>query len=182
MSGPFLEESRKYLLSLARRSIELELEGKNFPRTPPDDPALQEPCGAFVTLRNMNALRGCIGRMESDQPLWETVATMARAAAFEDPRFPPVTRDELDSLSLEISVLTPFEPLEDPGTLVVGKHGLLIERGIHRGVLLPQVAVEQGWNAKEFLENVCIKASLPVDAWKDPDARLYVFSATIIEE
>lgn len=182
MSGPLLNESQKYLLSLARQSIALTFEGKDFPRTPPQDPALQQACGAFVTLRSMDRLRGCIGRMESDRPLWETVATMARAAAFEDPRFAPVTEQELGALTLEISVLTPFEPLDDPEALEVGKHGLLIEKGVYRGVLLPQVAVEQGWNAKEFLANVCIKASLPMDAWEDPDTRLFVFSATIVEE
>ena len=107
---------------------------------------------------------------------------MARAAAFEDPRFPPVTRDELGGLSVEISVLTPFEPLQSPEAVEVGKHGLLIEKGFNRGVLLPQVAVEQRWDREEFLKNVCLKASLPSDAWKDADAKLYAFSAVIIEE
>jgi AmmeMemoRadiSam system protein A len=182
MSGSLIDESRKYLLSLARQSIASKFEGEDYPRTPPEDPPLHEHRGAFVTLKNAGTLRGCIGRMESDRPLWETVAVMARAAAFEDTRFAPVPRNELDGLSVEISVLTPFEPLEDPKALEVGKHGLLVEKGIYRGVLLPQVAVDQGWNAEEFLRNACLKASLPVDAWKDPDIRLYVFSAIVIEE
>ena len=105
----------------------------------------------------------------------------ARAAAFEDPRFDSVSRNELQSLSVEISVLTPFVLVEDPGVVEVGRHGLLVEKGLNRGVLLPQVAVEQGWSAEEFLSNVCIKASLPPDAWKDPGARLYTFSALVIE-
>jgi AmmeMemoRadiSam system protein A len=179
------DEAREYLLSLARESIALKLEGKDYPRTPPDDPLVSESCGAFVTLRNRGALRGCIGRMESDGPLWETVATMARAAAFEDPRFSPVSGDELGDLSMEVSVLTPFEQVQPPVTpdaVEVGRHGLLIENGIYRGVLLPQVAVEQEWDAGEFLRNVCLKAGLPVDAWKDLDTKLFVFSALIIEE
>jgi AmmeMemoRadiSam system protein A len=173
---------RDYLLTLARESIRSKLDGGQYPRNPPEDAVLHAATGAFVTLKNLGALRGCIGRMESDSPLWETVARMARAAAFEDPRFPPVTEDEIDDLSLEISVLTPFEPLEDPARLEVGTHGLLVEKGVYRGVLLPQVATEHGWGAEEFLANVCLKASLPTDAWKDPDTRLYVFSAIIIEE
>lgn len=176
------DASRRYLIELARRSISLKLDNADLPRTPPTDPALLEPRGAFVTLKTMTKLRGCIGRMESDRPLWETVATMARASAFEDPRFPPVTKDELDGISVEISILTPFERLENPESLEVGKHGLLIEKGFNRGVLLPQVAVDHGWSAEEFLANVCLKASLPLDAWRHPEARLYVFSALVIEE
>jgi AmmeMemoRadiSam system protein A len=176
------EHSRGWLLSQARESIRSKLAGRSYPRNPPDDPGLALASGAFVTLKKNGLLRGCIGRMESDLPLWETVALMARAAAFEDPRFPPVSEDELPGLSLEISVLTPFEPLDDPSLLEVGRHGLLIEKGFSRGVLLPQVAVDHGWGAEEFLANVCLKASLPTDAWKDPDTKLFVFSAVIIEE
>jgi AmmeMemoRadiSam system protein A len=173
------EGSRNYLLSLVRRSIGTGLDDEDIPGDPPDDPLVHRPCGAFVTLKKGGALRGCIGRMESSRPLWETVAMMARAAAFEDPRFPPVTREELEGLSVEISVLTPFQPLEDPLDVRVGTHGLLVEKGIFRGVLLPQVATEQGWTAEEFLRNVCLKASLPEDAWKDPDVKLSVFSAVV---
>ena len=176
------EASCKYLLALVRDSIQTGLRGKKYPENPPDDTGLQKKSGAFVTLKNAGLLRGCIGRMESEKPLWETVAMMARAAAFEDPRFPPVVEEELPDLSVEISVLTPFERLEDPSSLEVGKHGLMIEKGFHRGVLLPQVAVDQHWDASEFLANVCLKASLPTNAWKDPDTRLFVFSALILEE
>lgn len=176
------EQSRAWLLSLARESIRSKLADRQYPTNPPGDPGLSVESGAFVTLKKDGLLRGCIGRMESDLPLWETVAQMARAAAFEDPRFPPVGEDELPGLSLEISVLTPFEPLEDPSLLEVGRHGLLVEKGFNRGVLLPQVALDHGWGAEEFLANVCLKASLPTDAWKDPDTKLFVFSAVIIEE
>jgi len=176
------EESRTYLLSLVRESIKTKHDGGEYPRTPPGDPLLEQPAGAFVTLKHAGVLRGCIGRMESERPLWETVAMMARAAAFEDPRFPSVGSDELDRLSVEISVLTPFELMERPETVQVGRHGLLIEKGFNRGVLLPQVAVEQGWDAETFLANVCLKASLPADAWKDPEAKVYAFSAVVIKE
>jgi AmmeMemoRadiSam system protein A len=176
------DESRRFLLDLARESIARKLAGDDIPRRKPNDPVVCAPCGAFVTLKDAGTLRGCIGRLESPQPLWETVAEMAQAAAFDDPRFPAVTREELDGLSIEISVLTPFERLQDPQSVVVGKHGLLVERGFRRGVLLPQVAVEQGWNREEFLAYVCRKASLTPDAWKDPDTALYVFSALVITE
>lgn len=176
------EDSRRYLLSLARRSVAGRFDGEDIPRDPPDDPLLQHPCGAFVTWKDGDSLRGCIGRMESDRPVWETVAAMARAAAFEDPRFPAVSRDELDRLSVEISLLTPFESLEDPMAVEVGKHGLLVEKGVLRGVLLPQVAAERGWTPEEFLRNVCLKASLPADAWKDADTKLFSFSAVIVSE
>lgn len=174
------EESRRYLLWLARESIARKFDGEDFYGLPPTDALLETHCGAFVTLKQDGVLRGCIGRMESDRPLWETVAMMARAAAFEDPRFAPVTPEELPGLSIEISVLTPFELLDEPLAVEVGKHGLLIEKGVSRGVLLPQVATEQGWTAEEFLQHVCLKASLPPDAWRDPDAKLFVFSAVIV--
>jgi len=176
------DESQRFLLDLARESIARKLAGDDIPSRAPSDPGVCTRCGAFVTLKDAGMLRGCIGRLESPQPLWETVAEMAQAAAFDDPRFPAVTRDELDGLSIEISVLTPFERLEDPRSVVVGKHGLLVERGFRRGVLLPQVAVEQGWTREEFLAYVCRKASLPPDAWKDPGTALYVFSALVITE
>lgn len=176
------EDSKRYLIDLVRESIKTKFQGKNVPQTAPSDPDLSMPLGAFVTLKKSGMLRGCIGRMESPQPLWLTVATMARASAFEDPRFPPMAEEELEGATIEISVLTPFESLEDPESLEVGRHGLMIEKGFNRGVLLPQVAVEQGWDAGEFLAQICIKAGLPRGAWKEPDARLFVFSAFIIDE
>ena len=173
------EESKKFLVDLVRESIKLKFEGKDVPNFTPAAPELSAPMGVFVTLKKSGSLRGCIGRMESPHPLWRTVAVMARASAFEDPRFPPLAREELDRASIEISVLTPFEPLENPEALVVGRHGLMIEKGFNRGVLLPQVPVEQGWDEAEFLDQICIKAGLPRAAWKEPDAKLFVFSALV---
>ncbi len=182
MSYTLSQESKQFLLALARESIALRFDEKEVPVQHPQDPSVADTRGAFVTLKKKGSLRGCIGRLETSQPLWQTVASMARAAAFEDPRFPPLTRDELGEVSIEISVLTPFESLRDRSELVVGRHGLLIEKGLHRGVLLPQVAVEQNWDEDEFLEQICVKASLPREAWKDPDSKLFVFSALVIAE
>jgi AmmeMemoRadiSam system protein A len=176
------KESKEFLLEFARESITLKFDGKEFPPQDTDDPGLTDTRGAFVTIKKQGSLRGCIGRMETSEPLWRTVASMARASAFEDPRFPVLAREELDGVSIEISVLTPFEPLTGVDALVIGQHGLLIEKGMHRGVLLPQVPVEQGWDAAQFLEHICLKAGLPTDAWKHPDTKLFVFSALIISE
>ncbi len=182
MAFTLTEESKKYLLDLVRESIKLKFEGKGIPGDPPPAPELSAPLGVFVTLKKSGLLRGCIGRMDSPHPLWRTVAVMARASAFEDPRFPPLAKEELGRTSVEISVLSPFEPLEDPQALVVGRHGLMIEKGFNRGVLLPQVPVEQGWDEAEFLDQICIKAGLPRGAWKEPDAKLFVFSALVFGE
>jgi len=104
---------------------------------------------------------------------------MARAAAFEDPRFPPVSKEELPELSVDISVLSAPQRLADPEQLQVGRHGLIVRRGLRSGLLLPQVAPEQGWNREQLLENTCRKAGLPPDAWKDGDTELYVFTAEV---
>jgi len=104
---------------------------------------------------------------------------MAAAAAFQDPRFPPVTKKELKDLDIEISVLTPFEQITDVNKIEVGKHGIYMERGFYSGLLLPQVATEYGWGRETFLEHTCRKAGLPPDAWKDKETRIYIFSADI---
>lgn len=141
--------------------------------------ALKQPYGAFVTLKRGGELRGCIGHIIGNAPLSETVAAMARAAATQDPRFPPLTAAELKGLSLEISVLTPLEPVLDAREIVVGKHGLYIVYGARRGLLLPQVATEQGWDRETFLDQTCWKAGLPPGAWRDPQAKLYKFGAEV---
>lgn len=138
--------------------------------------------GAFVTLHENGQLRGCIGRMGSDERLADLVAAMAKAAAFEDPRFPPVEATELDSIVIEITVLGPMEKLSDPTDLVIGRHGLYINHRSRSGVLLPQVATEQGWDKWEFLDRVCWKAGLPEGSWKEPGARVYVFEGLVFGE
>jgi len=143
---------------------------------------LAEPAGAFVTLRIDHTLRGCIGYIESSDPLSSVIDEVAEKAAFEDPRFPPLTPDEFRRVHIEISVLSPMKRIKSIEEIVVGTHGLLLEHGWHRGLLLPQVATEYGWGREEFLDNVARKAGLPSGAWRDEMTKLYVFSAVVFEE
>jgi AmmeMemoRadiSam system protein A len=140
---------------------------------------LREKRGAFVTLKKHGELRGCIGHIIGDRPLAETVATMAVAAAFEDPRFPPVKEEELKDLDIEISVLTPLRRINNVEEIQVGLHGIILQQGGHSGLLLPQVATEYGWDRNTFLEYTCRKAGLPPDAWKDERTTIHVFSADV---
>ncbi|MBU1742883.1 MAG: AmmeMemoRadiSam system protein A, partial [Proteobacteria bacterium] len=126
--------------------------------------------------------RGCIGNFQGSGTLAETVQDMARAAAFEDPRFPPLSGDELAEVDLEISVLTPLRRIEDPSLIEVGRHGVYLIQGSCRGVLLPQVAVEWGWDRDTFLDQTCVKAGLGPGCWRDPGAEIYVFSAQVFGE
>jgi len=176
-------EASSALLALARDSIRVAFAGEPIPRPPSDDPLLDEPCGAFVTLRSRRGtLRGCIGRVESDRPLWETVAGMARAAAFDDPRFPALDEAELGDVTIEVSIMSPPWRIDDPGEVVPGRHGVMVERGLHRGLFLPQVATEQGWGREVLLDQVCLKAGLPPSAWREPETALYVFTAAVVGE
>jgi AmmeMemoRadiSam system protein A len=142
---------------------------------------LLEPRGVFVTLTKDGDLRGCIGFIEPVAPLGQAVIRAAVYAATEDPRFPPVRSAELKDLKFEISVLTPVREISDPREIVVGKHGLVVSRGEHRGLLLPQVPVENKWDRKTFLEQASLKAGLPRDAWR-LGAKLYVFEAIVFRE
>jgi len=182
-------QEQKILLEQARESIAAELEGRKpvyHDISKLEDSALEKPCGAFVTLHKQGAsgrsLRGCIGRMTANLPLIETVRLMAREAAFDDPRFPPLKKEELEKCHIEISALSPMSPCSDPRQVKVGVHGLYLRRGGRAGVLLPQVPVEQGWNLDEYLEYICVKASLPPGSWKAPDAELLTFTATVFSE
>lgn len=174
------QEEKDLLKDIARKSIESALNGLPAPDPPHAlSPKMKEPRGAFVTLQKGHRLRGCIGFIQATKPLHETVKEMARAAAFDDPRFPPLTKEEWPQVDIEISVLTPLERIEDPSQIKVGVHGIYIVKGARRGLLLPQVAVEYGWDRETFLEQTCIKAGLPPDAWKDPKTEIYVFSADV---
>jgi AmmeMemoRadiSam system protein A len=179
-------ELKRELLGIARSSIAAALQQKptrvsNVHEIHPSQELLQ-PRGAFVTIRIDGELRGCIGYMESLLPLAEVVAEVAAKAALDDPRFSPLTRTELDHAALEISVLSPLHKIHSVEEVKVGTHGLMLELGSCRGVLLPQVATEYGWNAVEFLEAVCRKSGLHRLAWKEPDAEISVFSAEILNE
>ena len=174
-------EERDALLRAARESIVAHFQRRR-PQLPAATGALAEKRGAFVTLhRSDGELRGCVGMMRGDRPLLETVARMAVASAIEDGRFDPVTEAELGGLTIEISALGPLEPIR-PEEVEVGRHGLLIGYGSRRGVLLPQVPVEQGWDRESFLAHTCGKAGLPEDTWKKPEVELLGFTATVFGE
>jgi len=175
------EAQQETLLELARRTIEEDLRTGHVPDAGIDDPALARRCGAFVTLKERGELRGCIGHIRADEPLYRAVQEMAVAAAMEDPRFPPLTPDELPSVTVEISVLSPFRRVTDLSQIEVGKHGLLIQKQGHQGIFLPQVPVEQGWGREEYLENLCKKAGLSAGCWRE-GATLYTFTALVFGE
>jgi AmmeMemoRadiSam system protein B/AmmeMemoRadiSam system protein A len=176
------DEDKAMLLHIARQSIETSLNNKEavFPSKLTDALCCKQ--GAFVTLNSHGQLRGCIGTFTSTEPLYRTISEMARQAAFHDPRFMRVSKEELNSLEIEISVLSPMKRLYNPDSVVVGRDGLYIKEGYRSGVLLPQVPVEQGWDRLEFLDNTCLKAGLPMGSWKDREAELYVFQAEIFGE
>jgi AmmeMemoRadiSam system protein A len=170
------------LLKVARNAIEARVRGnRNPPGVGTVSGSLAEPRGAFVSLYKKGMLRGCIGSVISDNALAETVEEMAIAAATRDPRFRPVTPEELPYIELEISALTPFQEIDDPDLIEVGTHGIMIKKGPYSGLLLPQVATERNWDSHTFLRETCRKAGLDPDAWKDSDARIYVFSADVFQ-
>jgi len=173
-----LEEQQK-LLRWARRAIESALE-ESFPPRPGEaelTDGLRAPHGAFVTIKKRSDLRGCIGRMDFERPLWENMIAAAIASALEDPRFPPLMANELPEVRLEISVLEPPRPLPRPELFDAQRHGIIIEKGFRHALLLPKVAQEYGWGAEKTLETVCWKAGLSPQAWREPDARLQIFEA-----
>jgi AmmeMemoRadiSam system protein A len=176
------DAAKKLLLKSARETLEAALE-KTQTRHEPPPPELEVSCGVFVTLRTASlALRGCIGRLSGGgKPLHELTREMALASAFEDPRFPPLRKDELKNLSIEISLLSEFEEAK-PEDVIPGVHGILIRRGRNSGILLPQVAVEQGWDRVQFLRHGCLKAGLPEASWKDPAAIISIFTALVFHE
>ena len=175
-------DERGALLSLARRSIEAALAGRPAPTSAFSSPALAAECGAFVTLEKGGALRGCIGHVRAYRPLEQTVSEMAVAAALHDPRFPPVTADEFDGLTVEISVMSPLTAVEDVSEIKVGVHGLVIQDGGRSGLLLPQVATDYGWDRETFLEHTCMKAGLPTDCWKQEGVTILKLTAEVFGE
>jgi AmmeMemoRadiSam system protein A len=173
----FDHDDRRTLLALGRASIAARLAGQ----APPPVPPLDRLGGAFVTLHQAGDLRGCIGYPEADQRLAEVVRRCAVSAAFEDPRFPPLTGVEFPDVRLEISALGPMTPVHRHTDVALGRHGVMVRQGRHRGLLLPQVAVEWGFTLEEFLAQVCVKAGLPPDAW-GRGAELCVFEAEVFAE
>ena len=174
-----LDEEKKNLRQIALNAIEGKLKGlRNNPAEKPTS-NLKEKRGAFVSLHKSGRLRGCIGQIVPAKPLYQTIEDMAVAAAFDDPRFDPLTARELKDLELEISVLTPMERLKNADEIEIGKHGLYIKKGFYSGLLLPQVAAEYGWDRITFLEETCRKAGLPRNVWKEKNTEIYIFSADI---
>jgi len=172
---------RAALIRIARAAIEKTARGKEGEISEPLEAALLRPAGAFVTLRRQGQLRGCIGLVEPNLPLWQTVKRAAVSAATQDFRFPPLGAKELPRVRLEVSVLSPLERAEDLSTIQVGTHGLVVEQGLRRGLLLPQVAREWGWEREEFLSHTCEKAGLPPLAWEE-GASVYRFTAEVFGE
>jgi hypothetical protein len=172
-------EEKKTLHDIAHTVIWNKTLGKPVPEFHVKSGRLTELRGAFVTITKKGVLRGCIGHIRALLPLYKTIEEMAAAAAFDDPRFPPITKNELKDLEIEISVLTPFKQITDVKEIEVGTHGIYIEKGYYSGLLLPQVATEYNWDRDTFLEHTCRKAGLPPDVWKEKDTRIFIFSADI---
>lgn len=176
------EKEKESLLKLARKTLEEGIKGEKVLPFFCLSGEMGQPGGAFVTLHKNGQLRGCIGRFNSPDPLYQTVQKMALAAATEDPRFPPVEPFELADLHIEISVLSPRKKINDIREIEVGRHGLSVAKGSCRGVLLPQVAVEENWSREEFLSYTCLKAGLKPDAWRKGDLEIETFTAEVFGE
>jgi AmmeMemoRadiSam system protein A len=176
------EAQKKILLKVAHNTVEAIITGGSVQKPKSDDPELNAHCGCFVTLKNQDRLRGCIGQFTSEGPLIELVVDMAKASATSDPRFfaDRITADELDQLDVEISVLSPLKQVDDPLSLRLGVDGIYIKKGCASGCFLPQVATETGWSKEEFLSYCCAhKAGLAPDAWRDPKTEVYLFTAEV---
>ncbi len=173
------EKEKNELYSIAINAIKAKLGQHPLPDITTESETLKDKRGAFVTLHKKGALRGCIGYIQPTKPLYETVQEMAVSAAFNDYRFEPLKAEELSEIDIEISVLTPFKRISDIEEIEVGKHGLMVVKGNHSGLLLPQVAAEYGWDRQTFLQHTCLKAGLHPLEWKDKETSLYIFSADI---
>jgi AmmeMemoRadiSam system protein A len=178
------QKQRTQLLRIARQSIEAALDGRRAEVDAAElDEALRQPSGAFVSLHTGDgALRGCIGSIEPVAPLWQAIVSSAISAAFRDPRFHPLGKEELGNVELEISVMSPIGPVADVEEIEVGRDGLIISRGSRTGLLLPQVATDYGWDRETFLRQTCVKAGLSPDAWQSDDCRIEKFSAEVFSE
>jgi AmmeMemoRadiSam system protein A len=179
--SPLSSEDRRELLRRARCAIVEAVGRGRIPEPSPAQGNLLKPAGVFVTLRRDERLMGCIGHIEADEPLGEVVVRCAIASALHDSRFRPVRPEEISQLKIEISVLTPPERIA-PESIEIGRHGLVVERGGMRGLLLPQVAAERNWTRERFLEETCLKAGLPAGVWKDSETHIYAFLAEAFGE
>jgi len=181
VSAPLTSADKKKLLAFARETLSRLFLTDTVPLARGFNSTLQQPRGAFVTLKKKGALRGCIGRIIGDEPLGKIVGAMAIQAAFNDSRFRPLTADELNDIEIEISVLTPMKQVGGAADVVIGRDGVLLSKDGHHAVFLPQVAPEQGWNSKELLDNLCLKAGLETGCWKQ-GAQFSTFQAVVFSE
>lgn len=177
-------EEKSILVQIARKSIEAKLEDKKIELhiDPAKYPILKSKSGVFVTLKINDQLRGCIGYITTDEPLFKTIQEAASNAAFEDPRFPPLQKSEYNEVELEISVLSEPYPMKDYDEIVIGEHGLILEENGQRGLLLPQVPVEHKMNKEQYLEAICKKTGIPQDSWQKKKLNMYLFTAEVFDE
>ena len=177
------DDEKKELLEISRETLDTFLTTGQTPAIDVENKFLENPLGAFVTLRKNGALRGCIGSFEPEKPLWEVVQEMTIAAATQDRRFPPVQSNELEDIKIEISVLSPRREIADPQKIVMGKHGVTLVRGDRQGVFLPQVATENNWDLQTLLGQLCTqKMGLSANCWQDPQTQISVFTAEVFAE
>ena len=181
MKGLLNQHQQKYLLDLARRSIQFYLKNQKRLKEKVKDPLLKEEIGAFVTLKIDHNLRGCIGYPLPFKSLYETIIDAAVQAATQDHRFSPITEEELLDMKIEISVLSLPTEIKDVNEIEIGKHGIIISKGYNKGLLLPQVPVEWNWDLETYLRHGCLKAGLQEDDWKK-NARIEIFSAQVFSE
>lgn len=175
------EADRRAALQLARTAVVEAISHRKLPEVSPCEGVFAERRGVFVTLHVAKRLHGCIGVIEPSEPLGEGIVRCAASAALEDPRFAPMKPEQLGELSIEISLLSPLQPIA-PESIEIGRHGLLVRLQAQRGLLLPQVAVEHRLTRQQFLEETCRKAGLPREAWRDPEARLFGFTCEVFSE
>jgi uncharacterized protein len=173
------EAERKAILGLARQAVKEAVCQNRLIQEIPKTEVFEKRCGVFVTLYVAKRLRGCIGIIEAKEPLGGSIVRCAASAAVDDPRFSRMRPEEISSLEVEVSLLSPPEPIQ-PEEIEIGKHGLLMEQGFHRGLLLPQVAVEHHLDRERFLQETCHKAGLAADAWKNSGTRLYGFTCEVL--
>jgi AmmeMemoRadiSam system protein A len=181
MSEILTRKEQKELLKIARNTIIDYVTNRKIPVITTTLPGLNLHSGCFVTIKQHGELRGCIGNFVSERPLFQLVQDMSVSAATGDPRFYPMKTEDLADFKLDISVLSPLEKTTSVDEIKVGTHGIYIVKGSYRGVLLPQVATEYGWNREQFLQHTCTKAGLPPDAWQG-ECDIYIFSAQVFGE
>ena len=176
------DEEKRELLRIARASIDAAIKGDPPVGNTTERESLRQPSGVFVTLRAEGELRGCIGYVEPRLPLFQAVAEVAVKSAFEDPRFAPLSIAELPSTEIEISVLSPLSRVTDMSSIEVGRHGLVIDAGYTRGLLLPHVATEYLWDREQFLDHTALKAGLPPEIWRTGKVQVFSFTTTTFSE